>query len=153
MNLLGFKVGVNVSVSVTIIRTWIFSATFILSDFNPYLLSYCPFGKNKYQIQSYTTFNMDDFKTIYIYENLLDIAYFLINERFCLVSLGNPTFSNMFPHARHALTTFEWWTLCARLCIFLLYISHLLLSSQQASIAMWTILISKSWWWLLKPKC
>ena len=24
--------------------------------------------------------------------------------------------------------------------------------SQQASIAMWTILISKSWWWLLKPE-
>ena len=38
------------------------------------------------------------------------------------------------------------------MCIFSLYISHLPLSSQQASIAMWTILITKSWWWLLKPK-
>ena len=48
--------------------------------------------------------------------------------------------------------TFKLWTLGARLCIFSLYISHLLLPSQQASIAMWTILISKSWWWFLKPE-
>ena len=110
---------------------------------------------------------MDDFKTIYIYENLL-VVYFLINGRFSLVSLRNPTFSNIFPHARHVLMTFELWTLCACFCIFSLYISHLLLSSQQASIAMWTILISKSWWWfndhlckfilffhfrLIKPEC
>ena len=53
---------------------------------------------------------------------------------------------------RHVLMTFELWTLCVRLCNFSLYISHLLQSSQQTSIAMWTILISKSWWWLLKPK-
>ena len=33
-----------------------------------------------------------------------------------------------------------------------LYTFHLLLLSQQVSIAMWTILISKSWWWLLKLK-
>ena len=32
-------------------------------------------------------------------------------------------------------------------CIFSLHTFHLLLLSQQASIAMWTILISKSWWW------
>ena len=50
---------------------------------------------------------MDDFKTIYIYENLHVVAYFLINGRFCLVSLGNPTFSNMFPCARNVLMTFE----------------------------------------------
>ena len=31
----------------------------------------------------------------YIYENLR-VAYFSINRRFCLVSLGNPTFSNIF---------------------------------------------------------
>ena len=44
--------------------------------------------------------------------------YFLINERICLVSLGNTTFSNMFPHARHVLMTLELWTLCAclRIC-------------------------------------
>ena len=54
--------------------------TFTPLDFNPYLLSYCPFGKanTKYNL----TFNMDDFKTIYIYENLLVVAYFLINGRF-----------------------------------------------------------------------
>ena len=59
------------------------------------------FRKNKYQIQSYTTFNMDEFKTIYIYDNLFVVAYFTINGRIYLVSLGNPTFSNMFPRARH----------------------------------------------------
>ena len=71
------------------------------------------FRKNKYKIQSYTTFNMDDFKAIYINENLHVVAYFLINERFYLVSLGNPTFSNMFPRARHACVSFR--------CIFLIY--------------------------------
>ena len=86
------------------------------------------------------------FQTISIYENLLVIAYFSTNGRSCLDSLGNPTFSNMFLRARHVLMTFELWTLCARLCIFSLYISHLLQSSQPASIAMWTILISKPWW-------
>ena len=58
---------------------------------------------------------------------------------------------NMSWCARH-VKTFELWMLCACLCIFSLYIFHLLLLSQQGSIAMWTILISKSWWWLLKPK-
>ena len=33
--------------------------------------------------------------------------------------------------ARHILKTFEFWTLCSCLCIFSLYISHLLLSSQS----------------------
>ena len=37
----------------------------------------------------------------------MKFAYFLINGRFCLVSLGNPTFSNIFPRARHVLMTFE----------------------------------------------
>ena len=37
-------------------------------------------------------------------------------------------------------------------CIFSLYTFYFLLLSQQASIAMWTILISKSWRWLRKPK-
>ena len=50
------------------------------------------------------------------------------------------------------LNSFELRTLCTCLCIFSLYTFHLLLLSQQASIAMWTILISKSWWWSLKPK-
>ena len=75
---------------------------------------------------------------IYTYENLF-VAYFSINGRFCLVSLKTPTFSNIFPRAKHVLMTFEFWTLCACLCIFSLYISHLLLSSQQAPIDMWTI--------------
>ena len=66
---------------------------------------------------------MDDFKTICIYENLLDIAYFLINGRFCLVSLGNPTFSNIFPRARHVLNSFELRTLCAHLYLFVVYFS------------------------------
>ena len=113
--------------------------------FDPYLLSYSPFGK-KPQIQPYTSSNMDDFKTICIYENLLVFAYFLKNGRIYLVSLRNPTFSNIFPRAKHNLNTFKLSTLCARLCIFSLYSFHLLLLSQQASIAMWTILISKPWW-------
>ena len=37
-------------------------------------------------------------------------------------------------------------------CIFSLYTFHLFLLSRQALIAMWTILISKSRRWLLKPK-
>ena len=110
------------------------------------------FGKTNTKYNLKTTFNMDDFKTIYIHENLQVVAYFLINVRIYLVSLGNPTFSNMLTLVRHVLKTFELWTLCERLRIFSLYISHLFLSSQQASIAIWTILISMSWWWLLKPK-
>ena len=35
---------------------------------------------------------------------------------------------------KHVLMTFEFWTLCACLSIFSLYISHLLLSSQQSPI-------------------
>ena len=36
---------------------YVFSATFILSDFNPYLLSYCPFGKTntKYNLTWHLT--------------------------------------------------------------------------------------------------
>ena len=64
---------------------------------------------------------MDDFKTICIHEKLLVFAYFLINGRICLVSLGNTAFANMFPRARHILMTFELWTLCVRLSIFSLY--------------------------------
>ena len=43
---------------------------------------------------------------IYTYENLF-VAYFSINGSFCLVSLKNPTFSNIFPRAKHVLMTFE----------------------------------------------
>ena len=35
--------------------------------------------------------------------------------------LGNPTFPNMFPRARHVLNTFKLWTLCARLHLFVVY--------------------------------
>ena len=34
-------------------------------------------------------------------------TYLLRNWRFCLVSFGNPTFSNIFPRARDVLMTFE----------------------------------------------
>ena len=78
---------------------------------------------NKYQIQSYTKFNMVVFKTIYIYENLLVFAYFLINGRIYLVSLGNPTFSNTFLRARAVRMTFELRTLCVRLYLFVVYFS------------------------------
>ena len=45
------------------------------------------------------------------------------------------------------------YTRYVHICIFSLYTFYLLLLSQQASIALWTILlISKSWWWLLKPE-
>ena len=81
------------------------------------------FQKNKYQIHSYTTFNMDDFNTICIYENLLVFAYFLIDWMIYLISLGNPTFSTMFPHSRHVLKTFELWMLCACLYLFVVYFS------------------------------
>ena len=71
----------NVSVSVTIIMNsliWIMFFCFIHTvrfwSIFTFILS-C--RKNKYQIQSYTTSNMDDFKTICIYENLLVLAYFL----------------------------------------------------------------------------
>ena len=38
-------------------------------------------------------------------------------------------------------------------CMFSLYTFYLPLLFRQASITVWTIfLISKSWWWLLKPK-
>ena len=57
--------------------------------------------KNKYQIHSSTKSNMDDFKTICIYENLPVFAYFLKNGRIYLVSLKNSTFSNIFPRAGH----------------------------------------------------
>ena len=65
---------------------------------------------------------MDDSKRSIHMKTYL-FVYFSINRRFCLVSLGNPTFSNMFPRSRHVLMTFEFWTLYARLWIFSLYIS------------------------------
>ena len=81
------------------------------------------FRKDKYQIHSYTTSNMDDFKTICIYKNLHVFEYFLINGVIYLVSFGNPTFSNIFPRTRHVLTTFELWTVCVRLYLFVVYFS------------------------------
>ena len=68
----------------------VFSAFFMLLDLDPYLLLYRLFGK-KYQIHSYTTSNMDDFKTICIYENLPIFAYFFKSrEDFsCLLKKSN----------------------------------------------------------------
>ena len=123
----------------------LYSISFDMYIFNPYLLSYCPLKKTN------TKYNLTQHLTRMIPNDLY--IWKLTCHHIFLVSLGNPTFSNMFPRARHILMILKLWTLCAHLCIFLLYISHLLQSSQQASIAMWTILISKSWWWLLKPKC
>ena len=67
------------------------------------------------------------FQTIYTYENLLVFAHFSINGRFCLVSLGNPTFSNIFPRARHVLMTFERYVhvYVSIRCIFLICSCHL----------------------------
>ena len=45
-------------------------------------------------------------RSIYV-KNLLVVAYFSIKRRFCLVSLANPTFSNIFPRAKYVLMTFE----------------------------------------------
>ena len=55
--------------------------------FRSIFISYCHFGKNKYQIHSFTTSNMDDFKTICIYENLPIFAYFFKRweDFYCLV--------------------------------------------------------------------
>ena len=107
--------------------------------------------KNKYQIYSYLTSNMDDFKMICIYENLLVFAYFLINERIYLVSLGKRF--QIYFHVPDTFLTHLNYERYVHVCTFPLYTFHLLLLSQHASIAMWTILISKSWWWLLKLKC
>ena len=76
---------------------------------------------------------------IYTYENLF-VAYFSINGRFCLVSLKNPTFSNIFPRAKHVLMTFEFeryvHVYLSFRCIFLICSCHL---SNHPSI-LWTIL-------------
>ena len=62
--------------------------------------------------------------------------------------------SNIFKYISTCQTLSEHliYKRCLHVCIFSLYTVHLLLLSRQASITMWTILISKSWWWLLKPK-
>ena len=49
---------------------------------------------------------------ICIYENLLVFAYFLINGRFCLISFGNSTFSNISPRAKHVLNTWIMNAMC-----------------------------------------
>ena len=82
------------------------------------------FRKNKYQIYSYSTSTMDDFKTICIYRNILVFAYLLKNVRVYLVSLKNLTFWNIFLRAKHVLNTFKLWMLCARLYLFVVYISY-----------------------------
>ena len=65
------------------------------------------FWKNKYQIHSYTTSNMDNFKTICIYENLPISAYFFKKWEGFSCLLKNPIFSNIIPHAKHILNTFN----------------------------------------------
>ena len=81
------------------------------------------FRKNKYQIHSYTTSNMDDFKTICIYENLPIFAYFFKRLKdFSRLLKKNPTFSNIFLCAKHILNTFKLRMLCARFYIFIVCI-------------------------------
>ena len=62
---------------------------------------------------------------------------------------------NIFKHVSTCQTrSYDFWimnAMCMFVYLFVIFF-HLLLSSLQASIAMWAILISKSWWWLLKPK-
>ena len=60
---------------------------------------------------------------IYTYENLF-VAYFSINGRFCLVSLKNPAFSNIFPRAKTRSDDF--WILnamCMFIYLFVVYFS------------------------------
>ena len=83
------------------------------------------FRKNKYLIQSYTTSNMDNFKTIFIHEDLL-VCIFLKNGRIYLVSLRNPIFSTTFPRVRHVLITWIMKTMCTFIyfrCICSCYLS------------------------------
>ena len=81
------------------------------------------FRKNKYQILSYIIFNMDNSKRSIHKKNLL-VAYFSINRRFCLVSLGNPTFSNIFSTCQTRSNDF--WimnAMCAFMYLFVVYFS------------------------------
>ena len=94
---------------------------------------------------------MDDFKTICIYENLLVFAYFLKNGRIHLFSLKIQHFQIYF-HMPNTFLTLLSYEPCVHVCIFSLYTFYLVPLSRQVSIVMWTILISKSWLWLLKPK-
>ena len=80
------------------------------------------FSKNKYQIHSYTTSNMDDFKTICIYENLPISAYFFKRREDFSCLLKNRTFSNIIPRAKHVLNTFKLRMLYACLYLFVVYI-------------------------------
>ena len=125
----------NVSVLITFIRTLISWELFtqwwmlieltgtnkmytfcILLDSDPYLLSYCPFGK------THATSKMDDFKMICIYENLpISVFFFERREDFsCL--LKNPTFSHIIPCAKHVLNTFKLRMLYAHFYLSIVYI-------------------------------
>ena len=65
---------------------------------------------------------MEDFQTIYIYENLSIFAYFFNRREDFSHLLKNPTFSNIFPSAKDVLYTFKLRTLWERLYIFVVYI-------------------------------
>ena len=63
------------------------------------------------------------FQTIYIYENLLAVAYFSINGRFCVVSWENPTFSNV---STCQTRSYDFWimnALCTFMYLFVEYFS------------------------------
>ena len=60
---------------------------------------------------------------IYIYENLPIFAYFFKRrEDFSRPLKKNPTFSNIFPRAKHVLNTFKSRRLCVRLYLFVVNI-------------------------------
>ena len=116
---------------------YIFSCYLYTVGFYPYLLSYCLFGKNKYQIHSYITFNMDDSNDLYIWKLICCV---FLNKREVLSRFFEKSYIfKYFSTCQTRSDAFEFWTLCACLSIFSLYISHLLLSSQQSPIDMWTI--------------
>ena len=87
---------------------------YMLLSFNPYLLSYCPFGKTntKYNLTWHLTWMIPN--DLYIWK--LNCFCIFLNKlsRF----FGNPTFSNIFPHARYVLMTFE---LCTFVYLFVVY--------------------------------
>ena len=84
---------------------------------------------------------------IYIRGNIFENVWFPIETRqnlpfikkyrktskfsYIQIVLGNRTFSNIFPRAKHVLNTFKLYTLCARLCLFVVYISFALFISTS----------------------
>ena len=94
----------------------------MLSDSDPYLLSYCPFGKTntKYILTWYLT-RMTSKQSVYMKTYLFLRISLKKTGGFFLSLKKNPTFSNIFPCTKHILNTFKLRTLCARLYLFVIY--------------------------------